>query len=140
MSDAPERIWIDTISGDDGFLRVAGADLPRDEASRSVDCFIHSTASPEAFAALEPVQALIGAAYEAGADFCHGNAVGMSPRMGYILGAWEGESGSHPGMAYTPAIRALTPSDALAALAAREAAAERRAGWPGWSGRRGLRL
>jgi len=60
---------------------------------------------------------------EKAAQFCTDNEVGVSPNRGYVIGPFEqGEhSGTHPGMAYSPAIRAIplafTPAELLAAAA-----------------------
>ncbi len=91
---------------------------------------VFHTASPEAFAALEPVQALI-----AGAAKC------LPPNMA-VLQKWRDADHAdaitltrNDVISLIEERRALTPTDALAALAAREAAAERR-GWlagMGWA-------
>ena len=58
------------------------------------------------------------AAFEAAAKLCEDNEVGTSPRIGYVVAPFyqDENSGKHPGMAYGPHIRALTHSDAQAAL------------------------
>lgn len=60
--------------------------------------------------ALHPASPLGAVAMrEKAAKFCTDNEVGVSPIRGYVLGPFEqGEhSGTHPGMAYSPAIRTL---------------------------------
>ncbi len=118
MSDAPERIG---LIGD-GLGRWALA--TRDESDIAIH-YILTTASPEVFAALEPVQALIAGAYEA-------MNCGCKQDKSDCLSA----SGNVP-FCYRDGL-CDTPSEALAALAAREAAAERR-GWlagMGWAAKR----
>ena len=58
------------------------------------------------------------AAFELAAKLCEDNEVGTSPRLGYVVAPFyrDENSGKHPGMAYGPPIRDLTPADAQAAL------------------------
>ncbi len=119
MSDAPERIWAAPNFHTNGWgIEIEDAptlpegtwDLVQDGSPGEAE-YILTTASPEAFATLEPVQALIGAVIE--------EAVGLVRSKGSYYPADE--------RAIVSSLRALRP-EALAALAAREAAAERR-GW-----------
>jgi hypothetical protein len=128
MSDAPERIWAAPNFHTNGWgIEIEDAptlpegtwDLVQDGSPGEAE-YILTTASPEAFAALEPVQALIAGAYEAGAEKCRERESWSSPVSESIAKLVEAE--------IRLMLLALTSSDALAALAAREAAAERR-GW-----------
>ncbi len=49
--NTPEEIWIDTIRGEDGFLAVAGADLPKSVAHISVGKYIRADLHEAALAA-----------------------------------------------------------------------------------------
>ncbi len=128
MSDAPERIW--AWKEDHGDVWT-GEWCPAEDAEfipSGAWEMIRTTASPEAFAALEPVRALIGALIEEAAGVAFGEAMGalsVATDGFKSMTLVEGEAQADD---VYQAIRALTPSEALAALAAREAAAERR-GW-----------
>lgn len=89
----PDRIWID---------RHGGNWSPVDGGTQDVE---YIRRDPAVLAALPEVQAMVAAAYEVAAY-----AVTEAGR------AWLGASGARA------AIRALTPADATAALAARDAA------------------
>ena len=77
------------------------------------------------FAVLTQFRAETAAAYERAAQFCEAYEVGSTPTKGYVLGAFEQgkHSGTHHGMAYGPAIRALAIPDQSAALDEVKAAA-----------------
>lgn len=63
------------------------------------------------FIRLDIHEAAVAAARKEGmleaAEFCHWNAVGLNPRLGYQVDPWtEEQGGKHPGHAYAKALRA----------------------------------
>lgn len=99
---APERIWADPPSLFDGVdlwhEKQEGAELTAVE-------YIRKDASDTAIAAARADGVREGMLKAA--EFCHWNAVGLNPRLGYQVDAWtEEQGGKHPGHAYAKALRA----------------------------------